>query len=90
MFSRRADLEVASAGTSADADISLSGELVAWADLIVVMEKQQRTKVQQRFRRLLGSKRIICLDIADRYSFMEPALVDLLTTRLARHLPVTG
>lgn len=87
VFSRRPDLEVASAGTDNDADNPLSGELVEWADLIVVMERQHRTKVQKRFRASLRGKRIVCLDIPDRYAFMDPALVELLQTRLARHLP---
>jgi predicted protein tyrosine phosphatase len=88
MFSRRPDLEVASAGTNNDAEIPLSGELVEWADIIVVMEKQHRTKVRKRFRALLQGKRIICLDIPDDYEFMDPSLVKLLQTRLARHLPL--
>ena len=87
VFSRRSDLEVASAGTNNDAENPLSGELVEWADVIVVMERQHRTKVQKRFRALLRGKRIICLDIRDDYEFMDPALVELLQTRLARHLP---
>jgi predicted protein tyrosine phosphatase len=88
VFSRRPDLEVASAGTNNDAENPLSGELVEWADVIVVMEKQHRTKVQKRFRALLQGKRIICLDITDDYQFMDPALVKLLQTRLARYLPL--
>ena len=69
--------------------VTLSGELVEWADVIVVMEKQHRTKVQKRFRALLQGKRIICLDITDDDQFMDPALVKLLQTRLARYLPLT-
>lgn len=88
VFSRRPDLEVASAGTNNDAEIPLSGELVEWADVIVVMEKQHRIKVQKRFRPMLQGKRIICLDITDDYEFMDPALVNLLQTRLARYLPL--
>ena len=88
LFSRRPDLEVASAGTNNDAENPLSGELVEWADVIVVMEKQHRTKVQKRFRALLQGKRIICLDITDDYEFMDPALVKLLQTRLTRYLPL--
>ena len=88
VFSRRPDLEVASAGTNNDAENPLSGELVEWADVIVVMEKQHRTKVQKRFRALIQGKQIVCLDITDDYEFMDPALVKLLQTRLARYLPL--
>ncbi len=86
IFSGRTDLEVASAGTNQDAETPLSRDLIAWADLIIVMEKQHRTKVQRRFRAVLGGTRIVCLDIPDNYAFMDPALVSLLETRVARHL----
>lgn len=81
VFSSRPDLEVASA------DNPLTSELVAWADVIVVMEKTHRAKVRKRFRASLNGKRLICLDIPDEFAFMDPALVTLLQTRLARYLP---
>jgi predicted protein tyrosine phosphatase len=87
VFSSRPDLEVASAGTNNDADNPLTAELVQWADVIVVMEKAHRSRVQQRFRSSLGGKRLICLDIPDDYAFMDPALVRMLEARLARYLP---
>jgi predicted protein tyrosine phosphatase len=87
VFSSRPDLEVASAGTNNDADNPLTPELVAWADVIVVMEKAHRSKVQKRFRSYLHGKRLICLDIPDEFAFMDPMLVKLLQTRLARYLP---
>ena len=86
VFADYPGIEVSSAGTNHDAENPLSGELVAWADVIVVMEKQHRAKLQQRFRSSLRGQRIICLDIPDDYAFMDPALVDLLKTRMARHL----
>jgi predicted protein tyrosine phosphatase len=88
VFSSRPDLEVASAGTNNDADNPLTAELIAWADVIVVMEKAHRSKVQKRFRSSLNGKRLICLDIPDEFEFMDPTLVRLLQTRLARYLPI--
>jgi len=87
VFSSRSDLEVASAGTNNDADNPITSELVHWADVIVVMEKVHRAKVQKRFRASLNGKRLICLDIPDQFEFMDPVLVKLLQTRLARYLP---
>jgi len=87
VFSSWSDLEVASAGTNNDAENPLTSELVTWADLIVVMEKTHRSKVQKRFRSALGGKRLICLDIPDEFEFMDPTLVKLLQARLARYLP---
>ena len=87
IFAHRRDLEVASAGTNHDSETPLSSELVAWVDEIFVMEKTHRSKIQKRFRAVLDGKRIICLDVPDKYEFMDPALVQLLQTKLARHLP---
>jgi predicted protein tyrosine phosphatase len=87
VFADHPGLEVASAGTNHDAENPLTGELVSWADVIVVMEKMHRAKVQRRFRSALRGQRIICLDIPDNYAFMDPDLVELLKARMARHLP---
>lgn len=87
VFADHPGLEVSSAGTNHDAENPLTAELVTWADLIVVMERQHRVKLQQRFRAALRGQRIICLDIPDDYAFMDPELVALLKTRMARHLP---
>lgn len=87
LYAGHPDLEVASAGTNNDAETPLSDELVDWADLIFVMERAHRNKVQKKFRRALGSARVICLDIPDDYELMDPELIRLLQARLARHLP---
>jgi predicted protein tyrosine phosphatase len=86
IFSGRPDLETASAGISSDADNPLTAELVDWADVIFVMEKAQRAKLQKRFRPNLRSKRVVCLDVPDRYVFMDPALVRLLEAKVSRLL----
>ncbi len=87
VFSSWPDIEVDSAGTNNDADNPLTSELVAWADVIVVMEKTHRNKLQRKFRSALSGQRIICLDIPDDYAFMDPALVSLLKAKMVRFLP---
>ena len=87
VFSHRDDIAVASAGTNHDAENPLTAELVAWADIIFVMEKAHRTKVQTRFRAALQRARVICLDIPDEYGFMDPDLIRLLETKVAPFLP---
>lgn len=89
VFSRREDLEVDSAGTNHDAENPLTAELIAWADVIFVMEKAHRAKLQRRFRAALAGTRVICLDIPDNYEFMQPELVRLLEAKVSRHLPAT-
>ncbi|TPN92232.1 low molecular weight protein tyrosine phosphatase family protein [Mesorhizobium sp. B1-1-5] len=86
VFSKRCDIEVESAGTNHDADNPLTHELVAWADIIFVMEKAHRAKLQKRFRSSLKGARVICLDIPDDYEFMDPGLVRLLEARVGRYL----
>ena len=87
LFAGRAGVETASAGVSHDADERVTPELLAWADLVVVMERAHRSKLAARFPASLRDKRVVCLDIPDEFEFMDPKLVQLLESRMARHLP---
>ena len=87
VFKSRTDMEVASAGTDHDAETPLSTDLGECADIIVVMEKAHRNKLQRRFRAALKHARLICLDIPDDYEFMQPELVRLLEAKLVRYFP---
>ena len=87
LFASWPGIEVDSAGLKPESDTPLTAEALRWAELIFVMEKAQRRKLQQQHRAHLGGKRIVCLDIADRYAFMDPKLVALLMARVPRHLP---
>jgi predicted protein tyrosine phosphatase len=86
VFSTWPDIETSSAGTNNDAENPLTAELVEWADIIFVMEKTHRHKLQKRHRQALNGKRLICLDIPDDYEFMDPALVSLLERKVPWHL----
>lgn len=79
-------VETSSAGTNNDAENPLSRELVEWADIIFVMERAHRAKLQSRYRAALNGTRIVCLDIPDDYQFMDPRLVELLKAKVPRHL----
>ena len=87
VFADHPAIEVTSAGTNADADNPLTAELVRWADLIFVMEKVHRSKLQKRFRADLKTARVICLDIPDEYDFMDEGLIRLLRAKVGRFLP---
>lgn len=80
------DVETDSAGLAPDADCVLSIEQVEWADLIFVMEKQHAAKLKQRFAACLRGKKVVCLDVPDRFRFMQPELVTLLQQKVGRHL----
>lgn len=86
VFSKWPGIETDSAGISNDADVPLSTEQVEWADIIFVMEKTHRNKLNRKFRSSLNGKRVICLDIPDDYEFMDPVLVRMLETRAGRFL----
>jgi predicted protein tyrosine phosphatase len=77
----------ASAGLNHDAENPLTPELVAWADIIFVMERAHRNKLTAKFKAQLRDQRIICLEIPDEYAYMAPELVQLLKARVPRHLP---
>jgi predicted protein tyrosine phosphatase len=81
-------IETLSAGLGNDANNPVSPELLAWSDLIFVMERSHRNKLSKKFKPHLGGKRVICLDIPDEYDFMDPMLVQLLKVKVTRFLPV--
>lgn len=87
LFADWPGIETASAGVNADADTAVTPELLAWADLIFVMERRHRSKLSAAFQRHLGGKRVVCLEIPDDYAFMDPALVRRLQQAVTPHLP---
>ncbi|WP_269516128.1 low molecular weight protein tyrosine phosphatase family protein [Brevundimonas subvibrioides] len=86
MFAAWPGVETASAGLAPDADEPCTDELVEWADIVFVMERTHRAKLQRRFRKSLKRARVVCLDIPDDYAFMQPELVALLEKKVGPHL----
>ena len=80
------ELEVSSAGLAPDAEEIVTHEMLDGVDLIVVMERQHLNRLRRRFGSSLRNARIVCLDIPDRYGFMDPELVALLEARATPHL----
>jgi predicted protein tyrosine phosphatase len=75
-------VEAKSAGLDKDAAIPLSSGLIAWADIILVMEQAHREKLRKRFRAHLAGKPVLVLDVPDEYVFMQEDLVQLLKSRV--------
>jgi predicted protein tyrosine phosphatase len=73
-----------SAGLGADADVLLSAEQLRWADIVFVMEKAHRARLSAKFRAHLNGKKVVCLDIPDNYTFMQPELVALLEQKAGK------
>lgn len=70
--------DVDSAGTDRTAAVVLEEWQLEWADAIVVMEKQHRNKIRERFPQLYEQKPIVCLYIEDIYDYMQPELIAVL------------
>ena len=87
VFSTWPQVVVSSGGLNRDADNPVTPELLAWADIIFVMEQSHREKLSAKFKAHLHNKRVICLEIPDQFEFMAPELVQLLKARVPRHLP---
>ncbi|WP_426113726.1 low molecular weight protein tyrosine phosphatase family protein [Massilia sp. PWRC2] len=86
VFAAWPGVDTDSAGLGNDADVPLSREQIEWATVIFVMEKAHRRRLASRFRPYLNGKQVICLDIPDDYTYMQPALIDVLTAKAGRFL----
>jgi predicted protein tyrosine phosphatase len=82
VFAEHPGVECASAGLNHGADNPLTPELIEWAELIFVMEREHKTKLAKAFKPYLSGKRVVCLNIPDNYKFMDPALVKLLRSKV--------
>ncbi|WP_416306976.1 low molecular weight protein tyrosine phosphatase family protein [Neptunicella sp. SCSIO 80796] len=86
VFSAYEGVEAIGCGTNSDAETPLSGDLVEWADVILVMEKSHKNKVSKKYKELLKNKRLVCLDIPDNYDRMQPELVRLLKNKVPKYV----
>lgn len=73
-------------GISNDADDALSADQIDWADIIMVMERRHATRLNDRFKKMLAGKKVLVLDIRDRYTFMEAELIDELLNKAGTRL----
>ncbi|CAB3759759.1 phosphotyrosine protein phosphatase [Burkholderia puraquae] len=78
VFAAWPDVETDSAGLAPDADTRLSAEQLDWADVVFVMERAHKARLAAQFGAHLRHKKLVCLDIPDRYAYMQPELVTLL------------
>ncbi|MGI0117223.1 low molecular weight protein tyrosine phosphatase family protein [Zooshikella sp. RANM57] len=74
--------KVRSAGTSPRAKRTVSPVDIRWADVIFVMEKKHKNRLQAAFARLLEHKPVYVLDIPDDYQYMDPELIAELEERV--------
>ena len=88
VFSAYEGVEAISAGTNKDCETPVSGDLIEWADVVLVMEHSHRNKVARKFGPLLRDKKLAVLEIPDIYPRMDPMLVALLKARVPRYVRI--
>lgn len=73
------------AGASLQSNRKLSEKDLHWADRVMVMETDQRRKIQDLYRHM-DLPEIEVMYIPDDYEFMDDELIDLLTDKINRSL----
>ena len=81
IFKNDSRFQIRSAGLSPQSDVQLNEKLINWADIIFVMDNQQRKRIQIQYRSLEISE-IHSLNIADEYEYLDSSLVTMLTTKI--------
>ncbi|MBI1325517.1 phosphotyrosine protein phosphatase [bacterium] len=82
IFAGFPDIEVDSAGLSEDSVSPLDTDLIAWADIIFVMERSHLGRLKSRYSRQLKASRVVCLNIPDKYEYMDDRLIALLRAKV--------
>lgn len=90
VFSEYEGVNAIGAGTNNDAETTVSGDLIEWADAILVMENSHRNKVAKKFKPLLKGKKLAVLDIPDNYDCMQPELIALLKNTVPQYVRLHG
>lgn len=85
VFARDPTLDVLSAGTSEDALVRVNERMLDWADVVFVMDGEQVSDLRRMFPEHPAVATIVCLEIQDRYHFLDPQLVRLLRERTLPH-----
>ena len=70
-------VSVRSAGVSDSGRQKLTEKNIAWADLILVMEKKYKQRIRDRFRGM-SLPQIEVLEIPDTYEYMDEELIELI------------
>ena len=60
----------------------VSKRQIEWADLIIVMDDNQRREIAKRFPKLYIQKRILSLNIGDIYSYGDIRIIEELNKKM--------
>jgi predicted protein tyrosine phosphatase len=81
IFKNDSRFNIRSAGLSPQSNRKISESDINWADYVLVMEDDQKTKIRKVYQHLKLPP-IEILDIADDYEFMDEELVDALKIKI--------
>ena len=77
---------VKSAGTNEGAKIKLTERHLTWADIVFVMENKHKQRIKDKFGLQFYNKKIIVLEIADEYDYMDVELIEILKIAVSPYL----
>ena len=86
IFKNNRRMFVRSAGLGDTSKHKINESDLAWADLILVMERKYAPRIRDAFRHLESLPPIESLNISDEYIFMQPELVERLRSAVAEVL----
>jgi predicted protein tyrosine phosphatase len=86
VFAQDRTLDVRSAGTNDEALVRINERMLDWADIVFVMDEDQVRELRRLFPAHPAVAALVCLEIQDRYHFLDPQLVALLDERTRSHL----
>lgn len=78
--------QVRSVGTQPEARIVVTEGHLGWADIVFCMEKSHLNRLRRKFPEALRGKRVITLNIPDKYEFMDPDLLDEFRAKLSPYV----
>jgi predicted protein tyrosine phosphatase len=90
LYSATPSVKARSAGLSSLARVQVTEELLAWADVVFVMDRRLSKLLRRRFAAVMEGKELVCLDVPDDFQFLQPELLALLTERLVPWLGPPG
>jgi protein-tyrosine phosphatase len=81
IFKNDSRFNIRSAGISPKSDRKISENDLNWADLVLVMETEHRSKIKELYRQI-NLPQIEVLYIDDDYEFMDDELIQILTDKI--------
>ena len=86
IYKNHSSVNVRSAGTEPSAQRKLSQNDIVWADIIFVMERKHKERIEEKFKSAAEGKEIVTLEIEDIYTYMDPELIEELKSMVDGYL----